>query len=230
VTERSHDELKELIAAYALGAVPPEEIRVIRAHILSCEECMAEADGYMDAAGALALAVDPVELPAGFEDRVLAAVREDRRAPVPEVRRRRRWSLGPVLAAGTVAVALFAVLTAGLLDARSDLSQHEGVLAALLHGDGIEVEGSGAAGRMVPTREGGVFAVAGLPNAPEEHIYQLWLIEDGEPESAGTFEVRDGISILETDLSPEGADAVAVTLEPGDGSIQPTTDPILSSG
>jgi anti-sigma-K factor RskA len=230
VTERSHDELKELIAAYALGAVPPEEIRVIRAHILSCEECMAEADGYVDATGALALAVDPVELPAGFEERVLAAVREDRRAPVPEGRRRRRWSRGPVLAAAALAVALFAVLTAGLLDARSDLSQHDEVLAALLHGGGIEVEGSGAAGRIVPTPEGGVFAVAGLPNAPEEHIYQLWLIRDGEPESAGTFDVREGFSILETDLSPEGADAVAVTLEPGDGSIQPTTDPILSSG
>jgi hypothetical protein len=229
VTERSHDELKELIAAYALGAVPPEEIRVIRAHILSCEECMAEADGYVDATGALALAVDPVELPAGFEERVLAVVREDRRAPVAE-RRRRRWSRGPVLAAAAMAVALFAVLTAGLLDARSDLSQHDEVLAALLHGGGIEVEGSGAAGRMVPTPEGGVFAVVGLPNAPEEHIYQLWLIEDGEPESAGTFDVREGFSILETDLSPEGADAVAVTLEPGDGSIQPTTDPILSSG
>jgi anti-sigma-K factor RskA len=230
VSERSHDELKELIAAYAVGAVPPEEIRVIRAHILTCEECMAEADGYVDATSALALAVDPVELPAGFEDRVLAAVREGRRVPIAEEHLRRRRSRGPVLAAAALAVALFGVLTVGLLDARSDLSQQEQVLAALLRGDGIEVEGSGAAGRMAPTRDGGVFAVAGLPNAPEEHIYQLWLIEDGEPESAGTFDVRDGISIIETDLSPEGADAVAVTLEPGEGSIQPTTDPILSSG
>jgi anti-sigma-K factor RskA len=230
VIERSHEELKELIAAYALGAVPQEEIRVIRAHILSCEQCMAEADGYVDATGALALAVDPVEIPAGFEERVLARVREDRSASVAEGRLRRRWRLAPALAAGALVVALFAVLTAGLLDARGDLSQHEGILTALLHGGGIEVEGSGAVGRMVPTREGGVFAVTGLRKAPDEHTYQLWLIEDDEAQSAGTFEVREGISILETDDSLEGVDTIAVTIEPGDGSVQPTTDPILSSG
>jgi post-segregation antitoxin (ccd killing protein) len=230
VIERGHEELKELIAAYALGAVPQEEIGVIRDHSLSCEECMAEADGYVDATGALSLAVDPVELPAGFEERVLARVREDRTSPVPAGRLRRRWPLAPALAAGALVVALFAVLTAGLLDARSDLSQHEGILTALLHDGGIEVEGAGAVGRMVPTREGGVFAVTGLRKAPDAHTYQLWLIEDDEPRSAGTFDVREGISILETDHSLEGVDVVAVTIEPGDGSVQPTTDPILSSG
>jgi anti-sigma-K factor RskA len=230
VTERSHEELKELIAAYALGAVPEEEIGVIRAHILSCEECMAEADGYVDATGALALAVDSVELPAGFEERVLARVREGETAAVPEGRRRRGWPLAPALAAGALVIALFAVLTAGLLDARSDLSQHERLLAVLLHDGGIEVEGSGAVGRMVATDDGGVFAVAGLRKAPDEHTYQLWLIEDDEAKSAGTFDVREGISIHETEQSLEGVDVVAVTIEPGDGSVQPTTDPILSSG
>jgi anti-sigma-K factor RskA len=230
VIERSHEELKELIAAYALGAVPEEEIGVIRAHILSCEECMAEADGYVDATGALALGVDPVALPGGFEEGVLARVREDRISHVPAGRPRRRWRRAPALAAGALVVALFAVLTAGLLDARSDLSQHEGILTALLHDGGIEVEGSGAVGRMVPTGDGGVFAVAGLRKAPDAHTYQLWLIEDDEPRSAGTFDVREGISILETGHSLEGVDVVAVTIEPGDGSVQPTTDPILSSG
>jgi hypothetical protein len=230
VIERSHEELKELIAAYALGAVPQEEIGMIRTHILSCEECMAAADGYLDATGALSLAVDPVELPDGFEERVLARVREDRSPSVQEGLRRRRWPLAAALAGGAVVVALFAVLTAGLLDARSDLSQHEGILTALLHDGGIEVEGSGAVGRMVPTREGGVFAVTALRKAPDAHVYQLWLIDDEEATSAGTFEVRDGISILETDNSLEGVDTIAVTIEPGDGSVQPTTDPILSSG
>jgi anti-sigma-K factor RskA len=68
-----------------------------------------------------------------------------------------------------------------------------------------------------------------LRKAPDAHVYQLWLIEDEEAKSAGTFEVRDGISILETDNSLEGVDTIAVTIEPGDGSVQPTTDPILSS-
>jgi anti-sigma-K factor RskA len=69
-----------------------------------------------------------------------------------------------------------------------------------------------------------------LRKAPDEHTYQLWLIEDDEAKSAGTFDVREGISIHETEQSLEGVDVVAVTIEPGDGSVQPTTDPILSSG
>ena len=40
----SHEEMRELVAAYVLGAVPAEEAPFIRAHISTCDECMAEAE------------------------------------------------------------------------------------------------------------------------------------------------------------------------------------------
>ena len=58
MTDERHAEIKELIPAYVLGAVPPEEIPSIRAHILSCDECIAEADRFAETASSLALSVE----------------------------------------------------------------------------------------------------------------------------------------------------------------------------
>jgi hypothetical protein len=57
----------------------------------------------------------------------------------------------------------------------------------------------------------------------------LWFIDEGGPESGGTFEVDDGLATLETDRSLEGVETVAVTLEPEGGSDQPTTEPLMAS-
>lgn len=69
-----------------------------------------------------------------------------------------------------------------------------------------------------------------LPILPPDSVYQLWTIQDGEPESAGTFRPGDDqrarveIARAERVL---GADAVAVTVEPAPGGPEPTSQPIL---
>src|SRR5688572_17617018 len=68
-----HGEIRSLLAAYVMDAVPAEEIPAIRAHILSCEECFQEAESYAETLTALAASADPVPVPAGFADRVVAA-------------------------------------------------------------------------------------------------------------------------------------------------------------
>ncbi len=232
--ERSHEELKSLVAAYVIGAVPAEEIRVVRAHILTCDECMAEADDYAGAIDSLALAVEPVELPAGFADRVLAQVSPAREpSSVPA---RRSWltsvrsRLAP-LAAGAAALVAVAFLGAGYIDARNDLARSEDVLAQIIRSEeSLELKGeSGTVAQFAPTSEGAVFAVSGLPEAPGSDVYQLWYMDDGEPVGAATFETSDGVVTMQLDRSFDGFDAVAVTIEPPGGSRQPTSSPIVSS-
>src|SRR5687768_9353674 len=101
-----HEEIKTLMAAYALGAVPDEEIPPIRAHILSCEECFAEAESYADTLTALSMAATEAPLPAGFADRVLAEATGARSAP--PVRKRFRWSPGLALAGAALSLLLIA--------------------------------------------------------------------------------------------------------------------------
>lgn len=229
--EMSHDEVRELIAPYVLGSLPPEEVSFVRAHILSCDECMAEADSYSDVAASLALSVEPASLSPGFSDRVLDAARGSEVAAT-EPPRRGRWAFRPLTAlVGTAVVLVIGMLSFSLTQTRTQLSDYQDVVSALLHSEGgFDLTGNGAVGRVVPAGDGSVFVVAGMRKAPDNHTYQLWLIDGGEPVSAGIFDVEAGVALLENEHSLEGFQAAAVTIEPAGGSSEPTTDPILTSG
>lgn len=237
---RSHEELKDLLVPYALGAVPEDEMAEIRAHILTCEECMAEADSFTEAASSLAFAADEEPLPAGFAERVLDRAREGRvSAPAPAPLRARRWRLIEGLSFAALIVAVVA-LTFNVVDARSDLAYERKVVSALVASDqGLKLSGSeGAAATVVSSGGAALFVAQGLEGVPSDRTYQLWLM-DGEcappaggdctVTSAGTFETRDGIALLETSRQLEGVDAAAVTIEPEGGSDAPTSEPLLSS-
>jgi hypothetical protein len=201
---------------------------------------MAEAEELSEAASALAVSVDPVPLPQGFEDGVIDKIRADRAptlAPAPTPPRSRWRVLAPAVAA-VAALAIIAVLGFSLLDARNDLSEERRLVDTLISADTkMQLDGPEGGAQMAATEDGGVFAAAGLDPAPEGHVYQLWLMDEEcanatpqcRPVSAGTFTIEDGLATLELDRSPEGFVGAAVTIERGDGAAQPTTDPILSS-
>jgi anti-sigma factor RsiW len=236
----THEELKTLIASYVLGAVSPDEEREVRSHIMSCEDCMQEAESYSGAAAALALAVDEAPLPAGFEDAVLAKVEESRpdgaAAPLT-LPWWQRWSK-PLLAGAAASVVACVVLAGAFFAARGQLEQYEDAIPPLVHGEGMRLAGAGGAvARMVPTADGATLFATGLDGAPDRHTYQLWLMECVDPEdletcdleSAGTFDVSGGIAVLETGSSLEGYNRAAVTVEPEGGSEAPTTLPVIDS-
>lgn len=232
--ELSHDSLSDLIAPYVLGAVSPEEEREIRAHILSCEECTREAESFAMVTKGLPLAADNVPLPAGFVDRVVARVHDARPAVGGPAAGRspwyRRWtSWGALAAVGLLIVSVFAGVA--LVKEHNDLQQKKKVLAVLLHheNDGINLQGpADAVGKVVPTSNGSMFVAAGMHKPPNAHTYQLWLIKNGTPVSAGTFSVKDDFAVLESSRSLDGVDGAAITIEPAGGSEHPTTHPITN--
>jgi anti-sigma factor RsiW len=77
---RSHEELLDLVAVYALGALDGEEGREIALHIAQCEECRREFEALKPAAEAVALSVDDrldaVNCPR-MKSRLLEAVKRD---------------------------------------------------------------------------------------------------------------------------------------------------------
>jgi anti-sigma-K factor RskA len=71
----------------------------------------------------------------------------------------------------------------------------------------------------------GLFVTSGLPPAPADKTYQLWVISEGKPISAGVF----AVDAAGTGVLPVGpiagavrADAFAVTLEPAGGLPAPS--------
>lgn len=224
-----HDEVQESLGAYALGAMPEGEVAQMRAHILTCEACMRDADALTEAASSFGVSAGSVPLPAGFSERVLTQVRHERPStPTTPSRSRPRWTS---VLAGAASAALIAFAVFSVLSMRSDLDRAETVLAAVLHGEGLDLRGpSGAVGKVTTSESGTLFAATGLQPAPSEHDYQLWLLRDGEPVSAGTFDIHDGIGLVETELSLEDFEGAAVTIERDGGVSQPTGDAVLTSG
>jgi anti-sigma-K factor RskA len=233
MTREEHDEVRDLIAPYVLGAVSADETARIRSHLLACEECLFEADRYSMVSSSLVLAVAPSPLPKGFADRVVERATTSEppsgaEPPLGSAVRRRRWP-GHALAYAAL-LGIVAVLAGGLVADRRDDAMQQRAVQAVLHGQGMALRGpGGAVGRMVPTANGGLFVASGLDPAPEGHTHQLWFIEGSEPVSAGTFETSRGLAVVTIDRSLEGVDAVAVTIEPEGGSRKPTTKPIIAS-
>jgi anti-sigma-K factor RskA len=234
--EMSHEAMRDLIAPYILGAVSSEEEREIRDHIMSCDECMQEAESFSVVTAVLPQAADPAPLPAGFVDRVVAQVHDARpetssSAAAARAPWYRRWSGFQVaITSGLLVVAL--ILGAFVVNEHRTLQQRQKVVAALLQheGDGFDLRDSGGAvGKVVPTSNGSMFVASGMHEAPADHTYQLWLLKNGTPVSAGTFEVKDGLAILESGLHPDEFQQAAATVEPAGGSAQPTTQPIITS-
>jgi anti-sigma-K factor RskA len=97
-----------------------------------------------------------------------------------------------------------------------------------------ELQGPGAAGyvrgEVVELGNGRAVLIAdGLPAPSEGEAYEAWLLRDGVPEPAGLFESHHGAAAMPVEDSIEGADAVAVTVEPSGDSSVPTSEPLLTA-
>ena len=71
--------------------------------------------------------------------------------------------------------------------------------------------------------------IEGLKPCEQGRSYQLWFVTaDGEPVSAGTFDVGEGVRVdLSSKTMPAATRAVTVTLEPAGGSKQPSGPAVL---
>ena len=226
-----HERIQSLIAAYAMSAVPEDEVPAIRAHILSCETCFAEAESYTESLEVLATSVQPVALPSGFTDRGLG----DIRAPSPAQPKQRAtsrsfWRIVVPGVAALVILSLFGT-TFALVRSMDRQRVYEKVVASIVSDpDAFPLRGPGGAQAVLASSDEGLVLVAiDLGEAPRGRDYQLWLMKDGVPTADATFDVTDSVVILESPADLDRYDGAAITVEPEGGSRQPTTDPVLST-
>lgn len=242
-----HDRVEELLGAYALDAVDPDEAALVEAHLAECPRCRAEVADHR-AVAALLTSGSTEAPPPDLWDRIAADLGDpaDRAqapsAPVLDLgraRERRRGRRGLAIGAG-VAAALLVVAAVGavLVDQRRQLDDLRGQVAA---GDGtvaalvadpaarvVELAGpSGASARAVVGADGGaVLLGAGLPALAEGETYQLWGVADGgDAVSLGLLGPDPGTTGFRLE-GPSGT--LAVTAEPAGGSPQPTVDPLVT--
>ena len=109
--------------------------------------------------------------------------------------------------------------------------------AGILTADGVQTldlagqpAASGARGRLFRSAGGAFLAATGLPPLPPGRVYQLWLIPDATPISAGVLSVDADGRAMATVTLPEGVTEpvpAALTLEPAGGVESPAGDVYL---
>lgn len=231
-----------LAGAYALDALAEiERVRFDR-HLAGCPVCGEEVAELRATAARLAdLTIE--QPPPGLRDRVLAQAAVTSQAgpwrrPAPG--RWRRWRAAAV--AGVVVLAGaggFAVQEWRVQDARQasedaqaasrrDAAESDRIAAVLTAPDVTlriaPVRGTGGQVTVAisASRDQGVAMLRGFVEPGSDHAYQLWLMHDGAPVSAGVLGAGagDGTRLL-TDV--RAASTLAVTREPAGGSPQPTS-------
>lgn len=221
MTEPTDFELLELATPYALHAVSADERADIeqQAAAASAAEAAAFRDEVRAVRETMAVvsAATAVEPPPGLRDRILAAVG----APS---RRRRRWRTTGFVAAAAAAAAIAFGAGVVLRPTQPPPAAEQVFTASDVRTVSDAIPAGGTATVVYSRDKNAAVLVMNNVNPPAAGtVYQLWLIEDATPRSAGTMNsraVRPSTTEVIRDLGQ--ASVLAFTVEPGDGSPQPT--------
>jgi anti-sigma-K factor RskA len=228
MTEPTDPDLIALATPYALHAVPESELADIERQIAAAPVAVAQAfaDEVRAVRETMAVvsAATAVEPPDQLRDRLLTEVST---APIVELRRKAKPWRTTILAAAAALVIGLGGLGVGLaLRPAPSPSTAEQVFAAP---DVRTVSGqipTGGTATVVFSREkhAGVLVMNNVAPPAPGTVYQMWLIGDKGPESAGTMDAK-AVAPSTTAVLPDlgSSKALAFTVEPPGGSAQPTS-------
>jgi anti-sigma-K factor RskA len=226
VTEPIEPDLIALATPYALDAMSESELadvdRLVAAAPAEVAQAFTEEVRAIRETMAVMSAATAVEPPQQLRDRVLAEVGGD---PVRELKPRiKRWQTAALAAAAALVIGLGAFAMGQAL--RPAPSMAEQVFAAP---DVQTVSGqipTGGTATVVFSREknAGVLVMNDVAPPQAGTVYQMWLIDDKGPHSAGTMDAKAVAPSTTAMLGDLGdSQTLAFTVEPGSGSAQPTT-------
>lgn len=175
-----HDEVEELLGAYALDAVDDDERALVDAHLATCPRCRAEVDAHREVAAHLAQTGAPA--PDHLWDRIAGALEGEPAPPLRLVRARPRWASAPLAAAAAVVVVAL-VAAGGYLvgrdsDGRDVSDLQVAALAAFESPSARTAELADDDGtvlaRVAVLDDGSGYLLGGALPDRDDGIYQLW--------------------------------------------------------
>jgi len=240
----SHQDIEELLGAFALDAVDDDERDIVEAHLAACPRCRAEVERHRETAALLAQAGE--RAPEGVWDRIAESLEEAPPAldlaPVsPIARRTIPLRLAAATMAAAAAVALFLGVALGrhdnhgvdriyrLAQAMQEANLNSAAFAALSDGSAEQVtlastDGKSSA-RVVRLRDGTGYLVPGtLAPLPEGRVYQLWAVRSDAKISLGVLGANPGVTAFRM-TGP--VSAYAVTDEAAGGVATTSNQPVV---
>jgi len=246
----SDAELRDLAAAYALGALDPDESRAFERLLEASPELAREVAELREVSGLLASGAPTAQPDAALRTRVLQRVAAEhdaraRRSAIALWLPRLAWAAAVAGVVGTVLFARQAREVGARMSAverqrdslAGELAERQRTLDAILGPNTVQF-------RLVSpsapqpgidvfwNRQTNVWVLhaVALQPAPAGRTYQLWFLHGGAAVPASTFNSEAGGEAVVTvpgPADPAGLTGAAITEEPAGGSPQPTTTPIL---
>jgi anti-sigma factor RsiW len=212
------------LAAYALGALEPDEEATVRDHLDGCERCRSELQWLRPAVDVLPASVPQVEPPRRLKRDLMKTVREDARAERGGWWSRRAGWIS-MRARPALAVAAVALLVAGIAGYAVNEANEDGGSAA----ETITLAGD-ASGVVERDGDEATLRVSGMQRLDDGDVYQLWYGDSDGVEPAKAFTVGEDGS-AETDLGeiPPGTEELMVTEESEPGLPRPQGEVLLSA-
>jgi anti-sigma-K factor RskA len=213
------------VAAYALGALEPDEANAFAVHLKTCAVCRDELAAFRGVVDVLPLSAPAHRAPRSLRRRVLREVRSPRRDPQGAgANRPRTWRLpasrlGPALAGAAAAVVLLIAVLGGFSGSAAPVRT--------IH---AQVTGPGEANLRLSSGHNEL-VVSHLPPPPAGEIYEVWVRHgQSSPVPSGLFSVTSsGSGDVDVPGDLRGVTRVMVTPEPSGGSPHPTHAPIISA-
>jgi anti-sigma-K factor RskA len=224
-------EIRDLLPAYALGAIQPEERTQIEAALADSPELREELASYDSVLEALALSVPQIKPPPDLENRILRQAVTSRLFP---------WQR--VLAAAAVLVMILGgVLVWQVVTQEDEKTEKDPITEIMDDPNSSHIQLTGmeehpdVQGELViaPGYQRAVLSLANLQKQPSGMAYQLWFVRNGERISGGVFypeaasPERPMLVLLPEDFA--SYQWLGITIEPEQGSEEPTSPPVAGA-
>jgi len=233
----THEQVDELIAAFALGAVDDAEATLVRRHLPECGECQATLVRMTEVVAVLPLSLEEVAPPAELKDRVLAHVAGRAVAPLAPANHAQEPTTGKLLFLRNWPYVY------GLASTPAPDTKIVGKFGiAPLPG----LDGPGASNLQATLLDGSHSGVGNVTYITDQHLalvtfhqlaapeagknYELWVIPaGGRAVASGVFlPDPDGSKVMVVNRPIAHGDTIAVTQEAPGGAPQPTSSPIIT--
>jgi anti-sigma factor RsiW len=232
-----HD-VHTLTGAYAADALPDDERRAFDEHLEQCSACRQEVAELTATTARLGAAVaEPA--PEAMRERVLAEIARTRQVSpvVTSLHRRAKsqpWFRQPtgIAASLLLVVALGLGVFAGAESRRANDAEQRADQVTAIATDPHKAQAasdikSGGEGMIIVSGDRAIFRASDVKPLPSDRTYQLWIINDKGARSVGVLGRGDSGDISKLVDGVSKTDQIGLTVEPGGGSDQPTTDPVL---
>ncbi|MBI1276625.1 MAG: hypothetical protein GC179_00715 [Anaerolineaceae bacterium] len=232
------NELLDLIPAYALEALEPDEKRQVEALLMMDTEAQQMLAEYQDITHNLILATPARKAPVHLQDDLRKRLADNRpnrthaaaSVPLRSARRINVWV--PLLAAAAILIIIFGAVSYLTRDKAKELYDQIIVMPDHKTLPIPDKEGN-PIGEMVASADGSqaVIRMTRMPALQTDRTFQLWLIDDSGAKSGGVFPFTQPDAnyyvIVPLQKNVLAYKAFGVSVEPMGGSDAPSTTPIV---